>query len=167
MLEKIKNQKIASFILGGEKIDIIPGEMTISADSYSMMAGDIQIVLDFMEVAKDFYRWVVKLTNCGTENTAQITEFYGMDLDIPVSGETVWESIYGDTCNGRSYYPRKKRLTNGTTLLREAYRGRSSRGDYFPYFDITSDLGSAVFALGWTGQWKYTMEKTYINYNSG
>ncbi len=165
MFESIKNRRIASFKLGGERIDLTPAEMIKSADSYSKKVGDLLVILNFEEVTTGFYRWTVILRNTGKENTPQITDFYGMDLEFPLSGKASWESLHGDTCDGMSYYPRKRLLNDGTVLNREPMfgrrqLGRSSRGDHFPYFDISSELGSAIFAIGWTGQWKYELART-------
>ena len=160
MFETISSQNIAGFRLDGEKIRINPAQMTKSADSYSMRLGGLLVILNFEPVVPDFYRWTVTLRNEGNEKTAQITEFCGMDLEFPVSGEAVWESIRGDTCNGNSFMPVKQELTDGCELVCEAAEGRSSQGACFPYFDVTSGCGSAVFAIGWTGQWKYTLSRT-------
>ena len=160
MFETIKNTKIASFKLGGEKIDIIPAEMTRSANSYSQKVGDLLVIVNFETVAKDFYRWTVKLKNIGTTDTAQITEFYGIDLDVPVRGEASWESIHGDNCSENSFLPLKSYLCDGDEVKQEPDGGRSSQGGSFPYFDVTSELGSAIFSIGWTGQWSYTLKRT-------
>ena len=111
MFEAIQNTKIASFKLDGKKIEIVPAAMVKSANSYSMKVDGLLIVADFETTAEDFYRWTVKLINRGSENTAQITEFYGMDLDVPVAGSVMWESIHGDSCNGQSFLPLKACLS--------------------------------------------------------
>jgi len=161
MFETIKNTKIASFRLGGEKIEIVPASMVKSANSYSMKVGSLLVVADFETVAEDFYRWTVRLINRGCENTAQITEFCGMDLDIPVAGAVKWESIQGDSCNGQSFLPLEACLCDeGAEVVQAAAAGRSTQYGTFPYFDVTSDLGSAIFAIGWTGQWAYTLKRT-------
>jgi len=159
MLNHIKNRKIASFKLGGEKFDLIPQEMTRSADSYSKKIGDLLVTLNLQTVAKAFYRWVVILENKEKEKTAQITELCGMDMEFPVEGEAKWESIQGDRCWEHSFMPREEAFSDGVEIKRTANAGRPSKGDCFPYFDVTSDLGTTVFAIGWTGQWAYTMTR--------
>jgi len=160
MFDSIKNKQIASFRLGGETVRLIPSEMTKSADSYSKKIGDLLVILDFSTVAEDFYRWTVTLRNNGTEKTAQITEFYGMDMEFPVEGEAKWESIQGDRCWEHSFMPREEGFPDGAEILRTANAGRPSKGDTFPYFDLTSDLGTTIFAIGWTGQWAYSLKRS-------
>ena len=55
MLENILNTKIASFCLNGKKINLIPAEMAKSADSYSLKAGSLLVILNFQKVTPDFY----------------------------------------------------------------------------------------------------------------
>ena len=163
MFEEIRNKRIASFCLGDEYIGIVPSEMIKSANSYSKKIGELSIVVHFAEVAHNFYYWTVFLKNNGRVNTEQITNFYGMDIDIPVSGKTLWQSIRGDDCNGDSFMPLSEELHEDSVILHEAVEGRSSQHTAFPYFDITSDCGSAVFAVGWTGQWSYILTRTDNN----
>ena len=71
MLKYRTDSVIASFRLGGEKIELKLSEMTKSADSYSKRVGDILVILNFEQIAEHFYRWVVWLTNKGNEKTAK------------------------------------------------------------------------------------------------
>ncbi|MBQ9721370.1 MAG: hypothetical protein IJV64_11860, partial [Oscillospiraceae bacterium] len=73
----------------------------------------------------------------GEVRTEQITELYGMDLAFPVSGEIVWESLRGDTCGPASFLPLRETLADGSLVRSEPSGGRSSKGDAFPYFDLT------------------------------
>jgi alpha-galactosidase len=153
MIQDLMNLRIASFRLGGEKIELIPARMRKSADSYSMTVGRLTVILDLVPVAQEFRRWTVRLKNGGAEKTQQITEFFGIDLDFPVRGAVRWESLRGDSCGLSSFLPKALDLENGTVIRTEAGEGRSSKGDGFPYFDLTDGERSAVFAIGWTGQW--------------
>ena len=161
MFGDIKNSVVASFKLGDEKISLIPAEMVKSANSYSKKIGNLLVVLNFEQIVPNMYRWVVKLTNKGVNPTAQITEFYGIDLDVLLNdGDAKWESIYGDNSSAQSFMPRMESLIDGTIINEEAEGGRSSQGVSFPYFDVTSGDDTAIFAIGWTGQWKYTLTRS-------
>ena len=160
MLEELGAKKVASFRLGGERIELSPSEMRKSADSYSLDAGDgLVAVLNFSRVACGFAKWTVVLRNEGEKRTPQITDFFGIDLEFPVSGEAAWESIRGDVCGAESFLPERAELPDGASIEKEACGGRSSQGDAFPYFDIETEDGCALIAVGWTGQWKYTLRR--------
>ena len=159
LISDIKSSTVASFKLNGEKIDVIPCQMVKSANSYSKKMGDLLIVLNFEEVAANMYRWTLKLTNKGVAPTGQITELYGMDLNFAVDDDAIWESINGDNSSKDSFMPRVAQITDEFSFTQEARGGRSSQGDAFPYFDVTSGEDTAVFAIGWTGQWKYTLTR--------
>lgn len=160
MFKAIMNSTVASFRLGDEKISLVPAEMIKSANLYSQKVGELLVTLRFEPVAEGMYRWVVTLKNQGVNPTAQITEFYGMDLEFPLVGEATWESIYGDNCGAAAFMPRKKPMPEDFSMTEEAVEGRSTQGEPFPYFDITCGEDTAIFAIGWTGQWKYTLTRT-------
>ena len=149
----------ASFRLDGEKYTLVPSEMTKSANSYSRVIKNILAVLDVYPVSRGMCRWVVRLENIGGTRSGRITELFGADITFPVTGDAVWESIHGDTCGENTFMPDSEILCDGGRIFRSAEGGRSSQGNAFPYFDVTSDSGCALFALGWTGQWEYSLTR--------
>ncbi len=158
MFEAIFQSKIASFRLGGERVDIVPSEMTKSADSYSRKVGNLLVILNLETVAEDCYRWHLILRNEGTTKTKQITELYGADIRFPVTGNAKWESLFGDDWTENSYMPLEADFSDQTVIEKEPLEGCSSR-EGFPYFDVTSDAGCMLFAIGWSGQWKYKLKR--------
>ena len=158
--EGLETTPLASLKLGGVSYSFSLSDMRRSADSYSAyLPGGLTVALDFQKLDAKMLRWTVRLKNDGTRRTAQITEFYGMDLSLPVTENVTWESLHGDICGAESFLPQKEVLSQGETLTREAAGGRSSQGESFPYFDLTCGGWSAVFAVGWTGQWRYTIAR--------
>ncbi len=154
MMHDPKQLRLASFSLGGERVELIPARMRRSGDSYSLsLPGGLTAILNLTSPAEDFWRWTVVLRNDGDADTAQITDLCGLDMTIPADGTVSWESLKGDVCGEQSFLPLREELTDGSLIRSEASGGRSSQGDSFPYFDLTDGRRSAVFAVGWTGQW--------------
>ena len=158
MFEAIFQSKIASFRLGGERVDIVPSEMTKSADSFSKRVGSLLVILNLETLSEDCYRWHLILRNEGQTKTKQITELYGADIRFPVTGQAKWESLFGDDWTENSYTPLEADFSDRTVLEKEPLEGCSSR-EGFPYFDVTSEAGCTIFAIGWSGQWKYKLKR--------
>ena len=62
---------LASFVLGGERIELVPARMRRSADSFSVtLGGGLTAILDLVPVDEEFMRWTVRLRNDGERLTA-------------------------------------------------------------------------------------------------
>ena len=57
------------------------------------------------------------------------------------------------------FEPKTETLTTGKTFSLESFGGRSSDG-VMPYFNLSSEGGGLIVAIGWTGDWKasFTLE---------
>ena len=160
MIRNIFDRPLASFRLGGQRIALIPSRMKRSGDSFSLaLPGGLTAILNLTSPAEDFWHWTVLLRNDGGERTLQITDLCGLDLTFPAEGEVVWESLRGDSCGAASFLPLREALTDGSLIRSEPTGGRSSQETAFPYFDLTDGKRSAVFAIGWTGQWYAETER--------
>ena len=51
------------------------------------------------------------------------------------------------------FEPKTETLTTGKTFSLESFGGRSSDG-VMPYFNLSSEGGGLIVAIGWTGDWK-------------
>ena len=132
-----------SLCYGGEKHILTPGMNTLP--------DGLQATLEYRQVADNAHHLLLRLRNTGSENTKQITLPKTLDLYIP-AGETVrYHSLSGDSCGAESFVPIDCTLTEA--LHAEPANGKSSDTTGFPFFDLTADGMSAVFAIGWTGQW--------------
>ena len=160
MLDVTGTKKIASFRLGTKLVELSPSDMRRSADSYSLDAGGgLTAILNYEQIADGFTKWTVFLRNEGEKKTPQITDFFGIDLEFPVKCGAAWESICGDVCGEGSFLPERVDLPDGAAIEKEACGGRSSQYGSFPYFDLETEEGCALFAVGWTGQWKYAVRR--------
>lgn len=118
--------------------------------------------------------WVVSLSNGGTANTPQITNFKVCDIDIAGSDFRLLYA-HGSTGTRTDFTPMVKSFATSDTLELHPNGGRSSDG-FLPFFNIeTTPTNSAkrsgvVAAIGWSGTWQTTMARRSakaINFAAG
>ncbi len=98
----------------------------------------------------DAYDWTVYFTAVGKTNTAVLENVLVADIDLSGSNPTL-KGINGDY--GYLYSPYVKsadELTQGVSF--EATSGRSTAYG-FPYFNLETDDGGYMAAIGWPGTW--------------
>ncbi|MBQ8768152.1 MAG: alpha-galactosidase [Oscillospiraceae bacterium] len=132
-----------SLCYNGKKIILTPGEQTVAEN----LVADLQYrtVSDNAEFA------VLKLKNTGTANSGQITAVKTLDLEIAATQKPQYHSLRGDSKGAESFMPVDFMLTE--SYHEEPKGGRSSCTTGFPYFDLSYEGKTDVFAIGWTGQW--------------
>lgn len=140
----------ASFLLDGEKIYITPGTHTFD--------GGLEVTLEHSKAVKNADYLKIHLKNTGDTNTAQIQNLKTLDLEVTTAETPLYHSLVGDDCGAVSFMPRNIEITED--YHEEPRGGRSSDLTGFPYFDLTWGTESAVFAIGWTGQWAKDIRKT-------
>ena len=156
-----RKKGLASVMIGGEYCPIKAGVQT---------NGQIKISLVPENRAEDLYSWVVYLENDSDERSPRITEFYGLDMELQVSGEASFNTLRGDDCTLSSFYPESFPLTENTVVTRSPFGGRSSNVTAFPYFDIVDARGDGIVCgIGWSGQWKLEAkrEKDIVRLTAG
>lgn len=98
----------------------------------------------------DAYEWTVYFSASGKENTAVLENVLAADIDLKGANPEI-KGINGDY--GYLYSPYVKStedLKKGVSF--EATSGRSTAYG-FPYFDIETDDGGYMAAVGWPGTW--------------
>ncbi len=102
------------------------------------------------------YEWTVWFENVGTGNTSVLSDVKAADMYFTGSNP-VLKGISGD---GDGWYePYEKELTLCTKKI-VADTGRAT--DYvFPYFNLETDSGGTMMAMGWPGTWKATFSYDY------
>lgn len=100
---------------------------------------------------KDYnaYDYTVYFKNAGTENSAVLKYVNAMDINFKGSNP-VLKGILGD--HGNQYAPYEKDLTTESVNFTST-EGRATH-IYFPYFNIETDDGGAMLAIGWGGTWQ-------------
>lgn len=104
--------------------------------------------------------WVAWLENCGQEDTQTLSEICAADLCLPTQKDEAvcYTGILGDDCSGDSFLPFEHALTPGAGWMVTPYGGRSSC-KAFPCFDLLDATGGMITAIGWSGQWRYALNR--------
>lgn len=109
------------------------------------------------------YDYTVYFENCGTDNSAVLKYVNAMDIDFDGSN-AVLKGILGDHDNQYAPYERDlaEEDVNFTSIA-----GRATH-TYFPYFNLETDKGGAMLAIGWGGTWqadfRYDQESGRTNF---
>lgn len=100
--------------------------------------------------------WTLRIRNSGKKNSPQIRDFCGLNIDIPCNINDFVEvnTLRGDNSSSESFIPVTKRLYITDRYKIFNYRGRPSDTESFPFFDITVNSKTYVFAIGWSGCWE-------------
>lgn len=94
------------------------------------------------------YEWTVYFTNVGDENTDVLSDLWGADLTFGGQNACLKTNV-GDY--GGHFTPYEKEITSDELEI-VASTGRSTE-EHMPYFNIETDDGGAMIALGWSGTW--------------
>ncbi len=134
---------LGSLCYNGTKCTLQPGTQVI-ADG---LAADLQC----RTIGENAEFAVLKLKNTGSSNSGRITAVKTLDQEFFCSEAPCYHSLKGDSKGAESFLPIDIKLTG--SYHEEPLGGRSSNTTGFPYFDLSYDGKTDVFAIGWTGQW--------------
>ena len=147
-----RKETLASLKVDGQYIPLRAGKQTV---------GDLKIDLVLENKAADLSSWVVYLENDSDRVSPRITEFFGMDRSLSVSGRAKLSTLRGDDCTIYSFYPEEFTLAEGETVTRSPSGARSSSVTAFPYFDLADEQGDGIVCgIGWSGQWRLQASRT-------
>lgn len=100
--------------------------------------------------------WVLNFTNKGTSNSPTLEQVKVVDLAMQYASKGEFKLHYADGNHISKYdfHPRSVTLATGETKQMSPQGGRSSEGDYLPFFNIESPAGQGVIlGVGWSGTW--------------
>lgn len=105
--------------------------------------------------------WTMRFRNRGTENSPILSEILPLDLGFDAEEHSTlrWSSIKGDICGEESFLPVEKTIQPNTVHRVAAQGGRSSCAN-FPFFTLSHAEGGVVCAIGWSGQWAASVERS-------
>ncbi len=110
--------------------------------------------------------WLISLENTAERPTPVIQDIQTLDLTLqsPLSPHESYRlhRTNGSPSDPTDFEPRMVILDPAHPQTMSGKGGRSSYGD-FPFFKIESGLGSTIIAVGWSGQWKSTLQCPYAN----
>ena len=117
--------------------------------------------------------WVLNFTNKGTSNSPTLEQVKVVDLAMQYASKGEFKLHYADGNHISKYdfHPRSVTLATGETKQMSPQGGRSSEGDYLPFFNIESPAGQGVIlGVGWSGTWYadvYAQDNRTISMASG
>lgn len=159
-----KKQEMVSVRLGEQLVSLGMQELNLGdgeAFTGEKMADGLKIRVEgtvFPEYRA--VQWVLWLENVGDTDTPQISDICAADVKMAAEEKEkiVYAGILGDSCSGDSFLPFEKPMPVGANYQVHPEGGRSSNAE-FPYFDIQDETGGLIVAIGWSGQWQYTLSR--------
>lgn len=106
--------------------------------------------------------WVAHLANTGPADTPIIADLQPLDVAFAVAPEqrSCWlHHAKGSQCHLDDFAPLQNQLTAGASIRLAALKGRSSNGT-LPFFDLEFGDEGVIGAIGWTGGWAATFERS-------
>lgn len=101
--------------------------------------------------------WTIHFTNKGKTDTPIIEQVKAVDtLMAAGSGTPILHRLKGSTCSPDDWMPIDEPLPVGKRVEFGAQNGRSSAES--PFFNIQYAGGGCVASIGWSGQWRATVE---------
>ena len=103
----------------------------------------------------DAYEWTIYFTNIGKKNTPILSDVSAADIYFKGDNPVI-KGNYGDYGGYFTHF--EKNLKEGA-LEFDANHGRSC-SQWMPYFNVETDNGGAMIAIGWPGTWNAKFEYT-------
>lgn len=102
----------------------------------------------------------MEIENSSDCDSSKITEPYTINHTFACKNTAFLHTLRGDDCSKNSFLPIDREINLGEEIVFAPIGGRPSNVTAFPYFDITLDGKTYLFAVGWAGQWKAILTRT-------
>jgi alpha-galactosidase len=103
--------------------------------------------------------WTEYFRNDGKVDTPILEDVQPLDISLPVKGNGIPIILYSNGCGGMDTYALQKHPLNQLDRLRLSNEGGGKTGATIPFFDIQTDGGGLIGAVGWPGQWAISMSR--------
>jgi hypothetical protein len=106
--------------------------------------------------------WVLQFDNLGTNDTSLLQDVQALDVQLRtgyIRKLVQLHHLTGDVCGERSFLPLETEAEPGKTVALAPDGGRSSSGA-FPFFNIQYGDEGLITAIGWSGQWRSTLDRS-------
>jgi alpha-galactosidase len=106
--------------------------------------------------------WVLQFENLGTQDTPLLETVQALDVQLRTGyfrKPVQLQHLTGDVCGERSFLPLETVVEPGKTVALAPDGGRSSNGA-FPFFNVQYGDEGLITAIGWSGQWRTTLERS-------
>jgi alpha-galactosidase len=102
--------------------------------------------------------WTLHFTNTGSADTPILEQVKALDVGVTLGlGDgAVLHRLRGSTCAADDWQPFDQPLARGARVEFGAVNGRSSAD--CPFFNLDWGSGGVVTAVGWSGQWRGSVE---------
>jgi alpha-galactosidase len=114
-------------------------------------------------VFKDFpaVEWVLRFENSGAKDSPMLQDVQALDVTLAARPEqkVILDQINGDDASERSFVPTERELARGQTVSLAPVGGRPSSYT-FPFFDMQEGSRGVFAAIGWTGQWAASLQRS-------
>jgi alpha-galactosidase len=105
--------------------------------------------------------WVLYFENTGKSDTPILEAVRALDLSLntPQSRPATLHRIMGDGCDRDCFAPYDTAVGEGQKIEMAPVTGRSS-SVAFPFFNFQSGNNGLIAAVGWTGQWSASLDRS-------
>ncbi len=106
--------------------------------------------------------WVLQFENLGTQDTPLLQDAQALDVQLRTGyyrKPVQLHHLMGDVCGERSFLPLETEVEPGKAVALAPDGGRSSNGA-FPFFNVQYGDEGMITAIGWSGQWRTTLERS-------
>lgn len=107
--------------------------------------------------------WVVSLVNTGTKDTPLLENIQAADLLLRTGNSKrapVLHQLHGDACGPSTFVPFDSVVDIDRPAHLAPSGGRSSNTTAFPFFDLQYADDGVFAAVGWSGQWAASFERS-------
>lgn len=157
--------KNSAYFLGNWKSQVKDEEIDSSVRKRTLTLNDPETGLEIRAIATVYtdtagVDWTIHFTNNGSKDTPVLEQVKAVDVTID-PGDTkdapVLQRIHGGGGAADDWMPFNETLAMGTKTGFAPTAGRSSFGNT-PWFNLQWKDGGVITAIGWTGQWKASLE---------
>jgi alpha-galactosidase len=106
--------------------------------------------------------WLLEFENLGTNDTPRLSDVQALDVQLRTGyfrKQVILHQLNGDVCGERSFLPMETEVEPGKSLALAPEGGRSSNGA-FPFFNVQYGNQGLLTAIGWSGQWRASLERS-------
>ncbi len=109
----------------------------------------------------DAVEWVLHLTNHGSADTPILENIHVADFAWKDAGDAPITLHHAEGSHAiiTDFQPKSTPLETGTPAVFTPFGGRSSDG-VLPFFNLAGPEGGLMVAIGWTGQWTTSFNRT-------
>ncbi|UCH34906.1 MAG: NPCBM/NEW2 domain-containing protein [Armatimonadota bacterium] len=107
--------------------------------------------------------WVLYFENHGQQDTPIIEDIQALDVLLRTGNSkraAVLHGLHGDSCDADTFVPFETSLATGGNIDMAPTGGRPSSISAFPFFNVQYADEGVITAIGWSGQWAASLERS-------